>query len=75
MNDVIGVTLGNISRILYNREEYRKSFQHAIQAYSILKQIHSQDVGWIQNILVDLRDKLGDKEFQELLNQIGYSSE
>jgi tetratricopeptide (TPR) repeat protein len=71
----IAFTLGNIGVLFFDREEYRNSFQHAIQSYSIFKQIQSPEKEWVQSILFEIRNKLGDNEFQELLNRSGYSFE
>ena len=47
----IAYTLGNIGLLLFNKEEYKNSFQHAIQAYSILKEIQSPENKRVQSIL------------------------
>jgi tetratricopeptide (TPR) repeat protein len=68
-------TLDDIAVIHYNRKDYRNSFRYAIEAYNILKLIHAPNAGWTRSILINIRKKLGDKEFQQLLDRSGYSYE
>ncbi len=59
---------------MIGRERYFEALPYTLQAYKMLERLQSVDVKKVMNNLNIIRNALGDKEYQERLEEIEKTS-
>ncbi len=67
---VIASTLGQLGRICEIKKEYKNALRNYINAYSIFEDLKSPDKNTVGNLMMKLKEKIGEETFKKYYNEI-----